>query len=206
MVVFCLLHCRHFLDNAHQDKKVYLKKKTLLSEQREDENNTHQNTTSFLLPFTEWVWSQVRQETKKWQIHFGVNLGKREAFYLIKAYKARKLQVQERIIPAKVRIHPPEPQAKIEWQGNGWTLKSGIYGGLQFLGRALGISFTYYFHCYNKWHEYPNQITRRRHPATETKQQNIEKLLNVFVCSKRFFEYDSDNTEILCIIDNRSYY
>ena len=27
MVVFCLLHCRHFLDNAHQDKKVYLKKK-----------------------------------------------------------------------------------------------------------------------------------------------------------------------------------
>ena len=30
MVVFRLLHCRHFLDNAHQDKKVYLEKKNFI--------------------------------------------------------------------------------------------------------------------------------------------------------------------------------
>ena len=101
-----------------------------------------------------------------------------KAFYLIKAHKALKLQVQERIISAKVRIHPPEPQAGIEWQGNGWTWNQEFMEVLIF-GRYLGISFTYYFHCYDKWHEYPNQITRRRHPATETKQK---KSRNCWMC------------------------
>ena len=56
---------------------------------------------------------------------FWGKFGHERGLYLIKAYKARKLQVQERIIPAKVRIHPPNP-----------TLKSAIYGGLQFLGHT----------------------------------------------------------------------
>ena len=87
-----------------------------------------------------------------------------KAFYLIKAHKALKLQVQERIIPAKVRIHPPQPQAMDE----PWNQE---FMEVLIFGRYLGISFTYYFHCYDKWHEYPDQITSRRHPATETKQK-----------------------------------
>lgn len=89
---------------------------------------------------------------------FWGKFGQERGLYLIKGYKARKLQVQERIIPAKVRIHPPQPNLEIS---NLW--RSSIFGPY------MRISFTYYFHCYNKRHEYPDQITRRRHPATERK-------------------------------------
>ena len=159
-----------------------------------------------MLPFTEWVRNQVRRETKTWQIHFGVNLA-REAFYLIKAYKARKLQVQGRIIPAKVRMHPPQPQARNEWQGNGWTLKSGI---------IVMEVFNFWPIHENKFHLlFPllQQMTRisrsdyqKKTSSNWNKTKNIEKLLNVFVCSKGFFKYDSDNTDLLYIIDNRSWY
>ena len=128
-----------------------------------------------------------------------------KAFYLIKAHKALKLQVQERIIPAKVRIHPPEPQARIEWQGNGWTLKSGIYGGLNFWP-ILGNNFHLLFPLLRQMTRISKSDYQKKTSSNWNKTKKIEKLLNVFVCSKRFFEYDSDNTEILCIIDNRSYY
>ena len=70
---------------------------------------------------------------------FWGKFGQERGLYLIKGYKARKLQVQERIIPAKVRIHPPQPNLEIS---NLW--RSSVFGPY------MRISFTYYFHCYNK--------------------------------------------------------
>lgn len=121
-----------------------------------------------MLPFTEWVWSQVRWETKKWRIHLGVR-----PFIWLKHIKLWNCRCKRaRIIPAKVRIHPPQPQAMDE----PWNQE---FMEVLIFGRYLGISFTYYFHCYDKWHEYPDQITSRRHPATETKQK---KSRNCWMC------------------------
>ena len=70
---------------------------------------------------------------------FWGKFGHERGLYLIKAYKAKKLQVQERIIPVKVRIHPPQPNLEIS---NLW--RSSVFGPY------MRISFTYYFHCYDK--------------------------------------------------------
>lgn len=68
---------------------------------------------------------------------FWGKFGHKRGLYLIKAYKARKLHCG--IIPAKVRIHPPQPNLEIS---NLW--RSSVFGPY------MRISFTYYFHCYDK--------------------------------------------------------
>ena len=68
---------------------------------------------------------------------FWGKFGHKRGLYLIKAYKVRKLHCG--IIPAKVRIHPPQPNLEIS---NLW--RSSVFGPY------MRISFTYYFHCYNK--------------------------------------------------------
>ena len=68
---------------------------------------------------------------------FWGKFGHKRGLYLIKAYKARKLHCG--IIPAKVRIHPPQPNLEISNLG-----RSSVFGPY------MRISFTYYFHCYDK--------------------------------------------------------
>lgn len=43
------------------------------------------------------------------QFQFGMNLATRVAVYLIQAYKARKIQIHQKIIPVKVCGHTSHP-------------------------------------------------------------------------------------------------